>query len=79
MKDAYATDSHHLTYTFLFERLGECALWLLLKVSVKFREECGYYANTKYKNQPFVSSSDSKAMQMINVKISRQLTTHWKE
>ena len=27
MKDDYITDSHYLTYTFIFERLGECTFW----------------------------------------------------
>ena len=27
MKDGYTTNSHYLTYTFLFKRLGECTFW----------------------------------------------------
>ena len=27
MKDDYTTNSHYLTYTFLFKRLGECTFW----------------------------------------------------
>ena len=26
-KDDYCTNSHYLTYTFLFERLGKCTFW----------------------------------------------------
>ena len=27
MKDGYTTNSHYLTYTFLFKRSGECTFW----------------------------------------------------
>ena len=26
-EDGYTTNSHHIIYTFLFERLGECTFW----------------------------------------------------
>ena len=29
MNDDYTTNSHYLTYTFLFERLGEYTFWTL--------------------------------------------------
>ena len=38
MKDDYTINSHYLTYTFLFKRLGECTFWTYGSERVKMHE-----------------------------------------